>query len=190
LLWKGLVPVAFHVDYFDHLGWRDKWGSKTFSERQRAYARAWRTDSVYTPGFVLNGKEWADWSRASSLPSPSDVMVGVLKVASYEGQYWRIEFTPARPAQTRYEAQAAFLLNGLDSKVAAGENRGRQLAHDFVAAELTKGSLSPTGITAVGTLSLPRPKTPAKARLALVVWVTAFGSSEPLQATGGWIPDR
>ena len=57
-LWKEFVPVAFHVDYWDYLGWRDPWGAKTFSLRQHAYAKTWRIDSVYTPAFILNGKEW------------------------------------------------------------------------------------------------------------------------------------
>ena len=60
-LWKDFVPLAFHVDYWDYLGWRDPWAAREFSERQRAYAQGWRSENVYTPGFVLNGKEWRDW---------------------------------------------------------------------------------------------------------------------------------
>src|SRR5271165_2157908 len=56
-LWKDFVPLAFHVDYWDYLGWRDPWGKRVFSDRQQAYAQSWRSDSVYTPGFVLNGRE-------------------------------------------------------------------------------------------------------------------------------------
>src|ERR1043166_4668155 len=41
-LWKDFVPLAWHVDYWDHLGWRDPWGSKSFSDRQRAYATQWQ----------------------------------------------------------------------------------------------------------------------------------------------------
>src|SRR6266576_6091859 len=48
-LWKDFVPLAFHVDYWDRLGWRDPWANKSFSDRQRAYAKQWRSDSVYTP---------------------------------------------------------------------------------------------------------------------------------------------
>src|SRR6266704_4673726 len=44
-LWKDFVPVAFHVDYWDYLGWRDPWSSKTFIYRQHAYARERRSDS-------------------------------------------------------------------------------------------------------------------------------------------------
>src|SRR5437899_10682781 len=43
-LWRDVVPVAFHVDYWDYLGWRDRWAAKDFSERQRAYAASWRSD--------------------------------------------------------------------------------------------------------------------------------------------------
>src|SRR5262245_10264750 len=60
-LWKDFVPVAFHVDYWDRLGWEDPWGSRAYSQRLQSYARSWRNDSVYTPGFVLNGKEWRAW---------------------------------------------------------------------------------------------------------------------------------
>src|SRR5574339_14875 len=50
-LWKDFVPVAFHVDYWDYLGWRDPFGAAEYSERQRGYAAQWKSRSVYTPGF-------------------------------------------------------------------------------------------------------------------------------------------
>jgi hypothetical protein len=46
-LWNDFVPVAFHVDYWDYLGWRDRWASKEFSDRQRAFAQSWGIDSLY-----------------------------------------------------------------------------------------------------------------------------------------------
>src|SRR5580693_7683854 len=51
-LWNDFVPVAFHVEYWDNLGWRDKWSSKQFSDRQRDYAGVWGGDNIYTPEFV------------------------------------------------------------------------------------------------------------------------------------------
>src|SRR5881409_4325855 len=50
-LWKKAVPVAFHIDYWDHPGWRDRFAKPEFTSRQRRYAAAWGGDSVYTPGF-------------------------------------------------------------------------------------------------------------------------------------------
>src|SRR5512146_1099322 len=80
-LWKNFVPVAFHVDYWDYLGWRDPWAAAQFSDRQRAHAQQWRSDTVYTPGFVLNGREFRDWGR-KEIPSSSDTTIGVLTATS------------------------------------------------------------------------------------------------------------
>lgn len=60
-LWTDFVPVAFHVDYWNSLGWRDRWSSEKFSDRQRVYAQAWGSENIYTPELVLNGKEWSNW---------------------------------------------------------------------------------------------------------------------------------
>ena len=74
------VPVAFHVDYWDHLGWRDRFAKPEFTSRQQRYAAAWGGDSVYTPGFVVNGKEWRGWFGGNATPTAS-TKVGVLRVS-------------------------------------------------------------------------------------------------------------
>src|SRR6266513_2772180 len=57
-IWKNFVPVAFHVDYWDRLGWKDSFATAEWTKRQRLYAANWNAQSVYTPAFVLNGREW------------------------------------------------------------------------------------------------------------------------------------
>lgn len=57
-LWTEFVPVAFHVDYWHRLGWPDRFARPEFTKRQHAYASEWRASSVYTPCFVLGGREW------------------------------------------------------------------------------------------------------------------------------------
>src|ERR1043166_2523994 len=54
-LWKEFVPLAFHVDYWDNLGWPAPCAAGQFSDRQRAYAQSWHSRRIYTPEFVLNG---------------------------------------------------------------------------------------------------------------------------------------
>ena len=49
-----VIALAWHVDYWDHLGWRDPYASKLATDRQRAYARRLH-DEVYTPGLAING---------------------------------------------------------------------------------------------------------------------------------------
>src|SRR5271154_4074347 len=81
-LWKSVVPVAFHVDYWDYLGWHDPWAEKAFSDRQRAYAAAWGSGQIYTPCFARNGREWQDWSGSDDPSGHSTAKPGVLGATS------------------------------------------------------------------------------------------------------------
>src|SRR4029077_12913893 len=76
-LWKDFVPIAFHVDYWDQLGWRDPFAAREWTTRQYQYSANWKSESVYTPGFVLDGREWP----GRNLPRPSNDKSGVLKLS-------------------------------------------------------------------------------------------------------------
>jgi hypothetical protein len=184
-LWTEFVPVALHVDYWDYLGWRDPWASNQFSARQRAYVSSWRADSVYTPGFVLNGNEWRDWANSSKEPHPSKTKAGVLKVSSQDLTHWNVTFIPATSATGEYEVHAALLANSLTSDVKAGENRGRRLTHDFVATDFASSSLKADADKLEGQFTVAQGQ---GSRRALAVWITHKGTLEPLQAVGGWLP--
>jgi hypothetical protein len=186
-LWKDFVPLAFHVDYWDYLGWRDPWGNKSFSDRQRAYAKQWRSDSIYTPGFVLNGKDWRDWLGRKDGPESAGVKAGVLTVSSPDTNRWHVNFAPANTGGADYEVHAALLAGNLSSNVKAGENRGRLLRHDFVVLTLAKASLVCSGDAVQGEFVLNKQRNAAESDLALAVWITPAGRLEPLQATGGWL---
>ncbi|MEX6508358.1 DUF1223 domain-containing protein [Jiella sp. M17.18] len=53
----GVLALSYHVDYWDYIGWRDTYGSPQNTERQRAYARAFHTSTIYTPELVINGRK-------------------------------------------------------------------------------------------------------------------------------------
>jgi len=186
-LWKEFVPLAFHVDYWDHLGWRDPWSSNEYSDRQRAYAEAWSRPSVYTPGFVLNGQEWPNWSGLQARLKAARPQAAKLKVSSSDRNRWEIRFMPLAPIQPAYEAHAALLASGLTSDVKAGENQGRRLSHDFVVTALVKSQLRTDRDTAWGQLVVNKAAKGTRGQLALAVWVTRPGSTEALQAVGGWL---
>src|SRR3989475_6638644 len=171
-LWKDFVPLAFHVDYWDYLGWRDPWANKSFSDRQRAYAKQWRSDSIYTPGFVLDGKEWRDWSGRKDGPKSAGVKAGVLTVTSSDTNRWQVSFAPANAASADYEVHAALLAGGLSSNVKAGENRSRLLSHDFVVLTFAKTSLIRRGDVAQGEFVLSKQRNASKSDFALAVWIT------------------
>lgn len=185
-LWTEFVPVALHVNYWDHLGWRDPWAAREFTERQRAHAHAWRSDIVYTPGMVLNGREWQTWSRETGVP-PGAGEAGLLTAHSADGTRWRIEFAPAAPRE-RVDVHVALLARGLVSDVRAGENRRRRLEHDFVALGLVTTAMQPGGARFHADVPLPAARINPAGGRAIAVWVTSAGGLVPLQALGGELP--
>src|SRR6266566_907051 len=80
-VWKNIVPAAFHVDYWDGLGWPDRFAKPEFTQRQRRYAFSWPTGAVYTPTFVVNGKEWPGFFKREAAPKAGPEKVGILAVA-------------------------------------------------------------------------------------------------------------
>lgn len=179
-LWQDFVPIAFHVDYWDHLGWRDPFASKLWTERQADYSAHWKSGSVYTPAFVLNGVAWHN----TALPSAATETPGVLKI-TIKGESALAAFKPATNTGRRYEIHLARLGFGLGGDVTAGENNGRKLVHDFVVLGLTNETMK----SGVKELLLPTDssKRAANSRSALAAWVTQAGQIEPIQAVGGWL---
>jgi hypothetical protein len=187
-LWKDFVPIAFHVDYWDYLGWKDPFGSQAHTQRQHDYAALWRSRSVYTPGFVLDGTEWREWSNRTELRRPSTKAVGVLTARSEDGRQWRLHFQPAAgSASASCDFHAALLGFDLSSDVKAGENRGRKLEHDFVVLALATAAGTKSDRAAQSTIALNPKLASASKRLGFAAWVTASRSLQPLQAVGGWL---
>lgn len=174
-LWRELVPVAWHFDYWDKLGWKDRFASREATQRQSAYASLWKSGSVYTPCFVLDGKEW----RGRVAPKASQDNTGVLR-ARYDAGRLSVAFETN--ARDDYEAHAVVLAMSVASKVTRGENRGRELLHEFVAA----GSLHSKSIRdARAEFDLPMPRMTDITQFALAVRITRRGHLTPVQATGG-----
>jgi hypothetical protein len=185
-LWKNFIPIAFHVDYWDRLGWRDRFSSPQWTERQRRYAALWRSGSVYTPAVVVNGREQRGWSSANLSP-PSDREAGVLSVSSPDAKNFSVEFRPPERSGTEYEAHRALLGSAIFTNVRAGENSGRNLAHDFVVLDFRNGDLKSEQGRARASLTTAVAVEPG-ARKAVAVWVTRRGELDPQQAVGGWLP--
>ena len=129
-LWTRIVPVVFHVDYWNSLGWPDRFATEANTPRQRRYALAWRIDSVYTPGFVLNGQEWRDWFQRGALPEPSSAKVGKIAV-TLDDRKADVIFVPSVGGLKALQVEMAFLGGNLESNVTRGENTGRRIRHDF-----------------------------------------------------------
>ena len=174
----SIVPVAFHVDYWDQLGWKDRFARAEFTARQQLYSASWKRGSVYTPCFVFNGQEWEGWFRGETPPNGQQIDVGNLE-ALVDGTRVDVRFTPIARSKA-YVVFVAPLAMQTSSDVRAGENRGRRLNHDFVALSLasTKMESSDPLFRAVLQLSMDGAQ-------AIAVWVTLDHSLAPIQAVGG-----
>jgi hypothetical protein len=179
-LWQDFVPIAFHVDYWDHLGWRDPFASKMWTERQADYSAHWKSESVYTPAFVLDGVAW----RNTALPPAASETPGVLRI-TINGERVTAAFKPATSAGRHYEIHLARLGFALGADVTAGENNGRKLVHDFVVLGLTNEGMK-SGVKEL-RLAAESSKQAANSRSAIAAWVTQAGQIEPIQAVGGWL---
>jgi hypothetical protein len=183
-LWKDFVPLAFHVDYWDRLGWRDRFSSRAWTERQNKYAELLHSESVYTPEFVLNGVEWRDWFRNRQTPKAEPKNAGGLSATTSDNKTFSISYRGE--GNSRLEAHAALLGCGINSKIGGGENNGRQLQHDFVVlahgSALMKNSSSSAqadvAIESSGNDIVPK---------AIAIWISRESQLAPLQATGGWL---
>jgi hypothetical protein len=180
-LWKDIVPVSFHVDYWNYLGWTDPYSSSEWSSRQREYSRGWKALSVYTPEFVLNGHEW----RVDEA-IPTTNKVGILKLKLLKDGSMDATFSPLNKSTVHYSLTVAPLVCGVSQLVPRGENAGRTLRHDFVALTLLRSPLAEDS-DGILTAHLHLPDKIAARMNAVAAWVTIGESSTPIQSVGGWI---
>lgn len=177
-----LVPLAFHVDYWDRLGWADHFASPLYTQRQYAMAGFARSRLVYTPQFLKNGRDWR--GAGSPLDGPPQTPPGariVLELgAPGAGQLAVSGEIAAGNAAT--EAWLALYENNLESQVRSGENSGKTLRHDYVVRRL----IGPLALDREGRLSLRRQialeAAWKRADLGVVVFVQDKTTGEILQA--------
>jgi hypothetical protein len=185
-LWKSIVPAVFHVDYWDGLGWPDRFAKAEFTRRQRAYASAWPTGAVYTPAFVVNGKEWPGFSNRKPLPEARAEKVGVLTIAIDNVREATATFVPKDSIRGPLILELALLGTNLQSDVRSGENSGRKLHHDFVVLHIVKLDMANAGDRWTGTVSLSINGETNKPT-ALAAWIRTGETAPAIQATGGWL---
>jgi hypothetical protein len=178
-LWKNFIPLAFHVDYWDYLGWKDPYSRAAYSQRQYQYRRQNKVRAVYTPGFIVNGREWRGWLRSGML-SPDKMQAANLH-AQITDQTIKAKYAGKQEPMVLNVALLGF---GINTPVTAGENADRNLRHEFVV--LAHEQYSST--TPDWTVNLPTVASTPVGRRAIALWVNRPSDLTPIQATGGWLP--
>lgn len=172
---KRVFVLSFHVDYWNNLGWHDPFSSAAFTERQREYAKSFRSTSVYTPQAIVNGTAEFVGSDTRRLDSEVDQALKKPVPASivFSQEPW-VSGSPLKLAGEVANARkgsvlcAAVCEDGLVSDVKKGENGGRRLAHDGVVRAFAVTKLTEDGKFSVA-LSTTAEVNPSKTSIVLYV---------------------
>lgn len=182
-----IIPLAQHVDYWNHGGWSDPFSARSYSDRQRNYAQALNLPEIYTPQMIVDGRTEFVGSnqsatssaiRAASSHHKANINLGV------KGDTLTINVSSLPPITKGDQAEVVVAIteDGLSSNVKGGENEGRHLPHVAVVRQLYRvASIDSKGYDGQVPLKL---KTGWKrSELSVVVFVQEKGTRRVLGAT-------
>jgi hypothetical protein len=141
-----IVPIGLHVDYWDRLGWKDRFSSAALTNRQQVYGANFRLDSVYTPQMIVDGRTQLIGSDGKAvvkaigeaLRAPHAAVLLSVDAAGADIEVRvAVEQLPALGHADRAEVVVAVTEDRLTSNVTRGENRGRTLTHAAVVRSMT-----------------------------------------------------
>lgn len=189
--------LAFHVDYWDYIGWKDRMASPANTERQRRYQRALGERSIYTPQMIVNGTDgFVGSDRSAGDPriaaalkkdAACGVEVKVSRAADDGGAAGRtivVAYELSRAPEGSV-VNVALVERGITSEVTAGENRGKTLSHDNVV-RLFETVKVPGAHKGESRLSLPEGA--ASDRCSVIVYVQDEKTMAVLGAGGARVP--
>jgi hypothetical protein len=156
---KNVYLLAYHVDYWDRLGWKDIFSDPAYSQRQIHYGK-WLTSSVYTPQTIVNGRAQFIGSERYAIRSNISAQLEQNAAVSLkvEAQEQSGQLHLAYDAMGDFlngSLQIAVLQKTAQSNVRRGENAGSVLNHVQIVRKLQIENLNPSG-TGIMTVSLPK----------------------------------
>ncbi|MGF1770607.1 DUF1223 domain-containing protein [Enterovibrio makurazakiensis] len=174
-LWTRVIPLAFHVDYWNYIGWADRFAKPDFSQRQRQKVSQSDASGVYTPGWFINDQEWRGFFSRQPVPYANGPKAERL-TASINGNTLRVDYE----GNDRLNANFALLAMDLATQVKRGENRGKTLEHDFVVVDFAAKYGQRHWQFTLDSDVAAKPS-------AFAVWLTPQGGGDPVQTVAGWL---
>ena len=176
----GVVALAFHVDYWDSLGWKDRFAQPQFTQRQNATQRTSGARFAYTPQVIVDSRDAPNWSSlgAASLAPRAPAVVGLTLAQDATGL--ALTVAPGAGAPAKLSGYVAVVDDGLQTQVGAGENRGETLRQDGVVRELLPWNLAGGQATTLHFATTSAPETGATRHWVAVATDGVHG--RPVQA--------
>jgi len=184
---EPVFALAFHVDYWDYIGWKDAYAKKAFSERQQRYAQTFRSNRIYTPQMVINGtEEFVGSNRAkaranieSALKKSADFTLFLEKSGSKGSNQLEIEYNLSKLPEDAV-LNLALVERGLVQNIKRGENSGMKLHHENVVRSFSSSELKKQ----TGRITLKLPSSVNLDNCSIIGYVQDEDSMEILAASG------
>ncbi|KAJ8764670.1 hypothetical protein K2173_007757 [Erythroxylum novogranatense] len=142
-----VIVLAFHVDYWDYMGWKDPYGSSQWTVRQKAYVEALKLDTMFTPQVVVQG-------RAQCVANDEEPLLSAIMNAqrfhcpAFQATFQRptsdtLQVSLSGPLRSKIDNNGVNIMvalyeSGLVTDCPRGENKGRVLSNDYVVRKLEK----------------------------------------------------
>ena len=173
----GVVSLAFHVDYWDRLGWKDRFADPAYTQRQNEVSARGGAKFIYTPQIVVDGADYRNWP---GLPRGASRPATVQLTLTQDGPAYVAQLVRGPGAPVRLAAFWVVTEDGHVSNVKAGENSGVTLRHDAVVRDYRT-------VASVGEAPLrfePRAISEPSATRRVQLVVTDASTGKPVQAVG------
>ena len=148
---EHIIPLAFHVDYWNHLGWTDSFSNNIYSQRQRDYAEKLNTESVYTPQIIINGETQLIGSYKNEIAAKinqylNEKTAGTIEISGINNfeKKVKVDYIVSNMPLDMV-INAALVQKNVVTNIRAGENRGVKLdnynvVRDFKTQKFTASS--------------------------------------------------
>ena len=183
-----VIPLAFHVDYWDYIGWRDRFAHPAYAQRQRSAADRNEASFVYTPQFMFNGLDirnpWKQGKLSEHLQpinkQPAQFTMHLEQRTDAKAVH--VSLTLSNTATQRANVYVALFQNGLHSEIKAGENAGKKLYHEHVVRVFSNSIAVEPGETLLHELTIEFPRKSNTRQLGLATFAENAQSGATMQA--------
>lgn len=133
---KGVIPLSYHVDYWNRLGWEDSFSSSENTARQYAYGRRFRNRSVWTPQFVVGGEAWSNGPFREMVMASIDAQAQRPDRITLRREGARLLLAPRAQDLPEMEVLVARIVPQAQVNITAGENAGQRITYSNIVTRL------------------------------------------------------
>ena len=186
---KNVYVLSFHVDYWNYLGWKDKYSNASYSARQQEYGTLLHVDNIYTPQIIVNGKVQFVGSNETQLKetisaSLTEMPVGDIQIKVSPENNHTVQVIVNTDGNAKLKLNLALVQHFAKDFIQRGENKGKTLSHFFIVRDF-KVSSNPGGS---GTYYLSLPQDLKSSDCSVIAFLQNSTNGYITAATGSSIP--